>query len=191
MPSKRKKNDQYKVLVAAHDQLFGGALIDFIASHNWPVRTQFHVIHIIEDNPLKKPLLLPQDVLDDLTEEEELAGMDVLNFMAKRIYLNIPHARVARHLVRGDATQEILRMAKDLPAKVIFLGSHGRAGIERLILGSVASAVVSRAPCSTVVLRLTEKQKRDFEDLQFSVADMPERMREELDIQLEQDCSTK
>lgn len=186
MSSKSKKNNAYKVLVAAHDQMYGQCLIEFIASHKWPARTQFHILHVIEENPMKKPLLLPQDVLDDLTEEEELAGMEILKYMATTIYSSVPGARVARHLVRGDATREILKLARELPAQMIFLGSHGRAGIERFILGSVATAVASHAPCSTVVVRLSKQQIEEFEQLQFTAADIPEQMQEELAIQIEQ-----
>jgi len=186
MKEKSKKGSHaYKVLVAVHDQLFGRALLQFIESHQWPANTQFHLLHVIEDNPLKKPLLLPQDVLDDLTEEEELAGTDVLNFMARQIYSSLSNVRVARHLVRGEAAHQVLKLAKDLPANMICLGSHGRAGFERLMLGSVATAVVAHAPCSTVVLRLSGAQKTEFTQFEFNEADIPERMREELEIQIE------
>ena len=185
MKNKAHSSHAYKVLVAAHDQLFGRALIQFIQSHQWPSRTEFHIVHVIEDNPLKKPLILPQDVVDDLTEEEDLAGKDVLNFMARQIYSSVEKVRVARHLVRGDAVHEILKIAKQLPAKMICLGSHGRAGFERLMLGSVATAVVAHAPCSTVVLRLSKNQMDEFTQFEFNEKDFPDRMREEMEIHVE------
>jgi len=43
--------------------------------------------------------------------------------------------------------------AKDWRADLIVLGSHGRSGIKRWILGSVAEAVVRHAPCSVEVAR--------------------------------------
>jgi len=48
---------------------------------------------------------------------------------------------------------EICRMAKDTNASLIVLGSHGRTGILRRLLGSVAEATVRHAPCSVFVVR--------------------------------------
>jgi nucleotide-binding universal stress UspA family protein len=43
--------------------------------------------------------------------------------------------------------------AKEWPADVIVIGSHGRAGVTRVLLGSVAEAVMRHAPCPVLVVR--------------------------------------
>jgi len=48
---------------------------------------------------------------------------------------------------------EICRLARDTNASLIILGSHGRTGILRRLLGSVAEATVRHAPCSVLVVR--------------------------------------
>jgi nucleotide-binding universal stress UspA family protein len=48
---------------------------------------------------------------------------------------------------------EICRIAKDTRASLIVLGSHGRTGVLRRLLGSVAEATVRHAPCSVFVVR--------------------------------------
>ncbi len=48
----------------------------------------------------------------------------------------------------------ILNAADDLPADLIVVGTHGKKGLSRLALGSVAEAVVRRAACSVLVVRL-------------------------------------
>jgi nucleotide-binding universal stress UspA family protein len=187
MKSKAKatcKIQKYPVIVAAHDQMFSDTLLDFLKHHQWPERTQMHVIHVIEDNPLKKPAILPQDVIDDLTEEEQIAGHDVLNYLARQIYAACPGVRVQRHLVRGEAIHQILGLADRLPAKMICLGSHGRTGFERLVLGSVAAAVTAQARCSTVVLRMDKSAVRNAVKFEFTENDLPERMKEDLEIQV-------
>jgi len=47
----------------------------------------------------------------------------------------------------------ICRLARDTNASLIVLGSHGRTGILRRLLGSVAEATVRHAPCSVFVVR--------------------------------------
>jgi nucleotide-binding universal stress UspA family protein len=54
---------------------------------------------------------------------------------------------------QGDPRREIVEAAKDWDAGLIVVGSHGRTGFQRLILGSVAEYVVRHAPCSVEVSR--------------------------------------
>jgi nucleotide-binding universal stress UspA family protein len=61
---------------------------------------------------------------------------------------------VVETIVRqGDPRREIVEAAKDWDAELIVVGSHGRTGLQRLILGSVAEYVVRHAPCSVEVSR--------------------------------------
>ena len=56
-------------------------------------------------------------------------------------------------LTMGDPAGEILRIAGDERVEMIVLGTHGRTGMTRLLMGSVAEAVVRRAPCPVLVYR--------------------------------------
>jgi nucleotide-binding universal stress UspA family protein len=57
-------------------------------------------------------------------------------------------------LVRnGEARQQIIDYAAEWSADLIVLGSHGRRGLNRFLLGSVSDAVVRHAPCSVEVVR--------------------------------------
>jgi nucleotide-binding universal stress UspA family protein len=57
------------------------------------------------------------------------------------------------HLAVGDPTTEILQMAAQLAADSIVVGTHGRRGLERVLLGSVAEHVVRMASCPVLVTR--------------------------------------
>lgn len=52
----------------------------------------------------------------------------------------------------GEARMEILRELAEHPVDLLILGTHGRGGLNRLLLGSVASTVVRKAPCSVLVV---------------------------------------
>ena len=62
--------------------------------------------------------------------------------------------RVIAHLRLEAPAEEIVQTAADLEADLIVVGTHGRRGISRLLLGSVAEAVVRLAPCPVFVVRL-------------------------------------
>jgi nucleotide-binding universal stress UspA family protein len=64
-----------------------------------------------------------------------------------------PAVRVEHVLREGDPAREILAAAHEAACDLIVLGTHGRTGINRLLTGSVAEAVLRRAPCPVLTLR--------------------------------------
>ena len=68
--------------------------------------------------------------------------------------LDVPAPAVTRTAVPGAAVLTLLDISAD--ADLLVVGSHGRTGLRRLLLGSVASAVVQHAACPVVVIRLPE-----------------------------------
>jgi nucleotide-binding universal stress UspA family protein len=61
--------------------------------------------------------------------------------------------RVIPHLRLEAPAHEIAQIAADLEADLVVVGTHGRTGISRLLLGSVAESVVRLAPCPVFVVR--------------------------------------
>jgi universal stress protein A len=60
---------------------------------------------------------------------------------------------VEHRLLTGDPAHAIARLAKEEGVELIVMGTHGRTGLMRLLMGSVAEAVVRRAPCPVLTLR--------------------------------------
>lgn len=64
------------------------------------------------------------------------------------------HVRFGVPLVRtGDPREVTVEVAAALPADLIVMGTHGRGGVTRLVLGSVAEAVLRLAACPVLVVR--------------------------------------
>jgi len=60
--------------------------------------------------------------------------------------------RVDTAVLPGEARVEILNELREHPVDLVVLGTHGRGGLDRLVLGSVASTVARKAPCSVLVI---------------------------------------
>jgi nucleotide-binding universal stress UspA family protein len=60
----------------------------------------------------------------------------------------------------GDPAAEIVRIAQAIKADLIVMGTHGRTGLGRLLMGSVAEQVVRRAPCPVVTIKTPLPEKR-------------------------------
>jgi nucleotide-binding universal stress UspA family protein len=63
-----------------------------------------------------------------------------------------------RHVIlEGSAAEQIIRYAADQGIDLIVMGTHGRTGLERLLMGSVAEQVVRGAPCSVLVVKMPKR----------------------------------
>jgi nucleotide-binding universal stress UspA family protein len=60
---------------------------------------------------------------------------------------------VETRMAEGDVVAGILRTAEAVGADVIVLGAHGRSGLGRLLLGSVAEGVLRHAPCPVLTVK--------------------------------------
>jgi nucleotide-binding universal stress UspA family protein len=58
---------------------------------------------------------------------------------------------------RGVAAFEILKYAEEFRANAIVMGTHGRGGLKRLLMGSVAETVLREAPVPVIIVRERER----------------------------------
>jgi len=54
----------------------------------------------------------------------------------------------------GEAVPEILRVARETECDLIVMGTHGRTGLGRLLMGSVAEGVMRKAPCPVLTVKM-------------------------------------
>lgn len=63
------------------------------------------------------------------------------------------HVPVERRLLAGDPADAIVRIAEAEHIDLIVMGTHGRRGLSRLLMGSVAESVVRAAPCPVLTVK--------------------------------------
>jgi nucleotide-binding universal stress UspA family protein len=71
--------------------------------------------------------------------------------------LNAP-GPITHRLEVGEPATATLRVAETGGFDLIVMGTHGRRGLPRLLLGSVAQKVIARAPCPVLTLHVTEEK---------------------------------
>jgi len=69
--------------------------------------------------------------------------------------------RVVAHFGRGSAAENIAKLAADVDADLVIVGSHGHHGLTRLLLGSVAERVSRLARCPVWIIRPKDHAKGD------------------------------
>jgi nucleotide-binding universal stress UspA family protein len=148
-----------KILLAIDGSEVSDVAVRAVKERPWPPGSVVRVLHIVE--PLYPPpaetwtystAAMPAG-LD--TKETEQRLLEHARSMVRRAADSLASAgmRTEIETVVADAREGIIDQAKDWRADLIVLGSHGRSGIKRWILGSVAEAVVRHAPCSVEVVR--------------------------------------
>jgi universal stress protein A len=85
---------------------------------------------------------------------EEVAKREAQASLAK-LMQQLKRAKVKAQslLLRGSAHDQIVKAAKSKKASMIVIGTHGRTGLSKLFMGSVAGKVVSSAACPVVTVR--------------------------------------
>jgi nucleotide-binding universal stress UspA family protein len=68
-----------------------------------------------------------------------------------------PRVPTEFRLIEGDAIPELLDLAEETNCDLIVLGTHGRGGLKRLLMGSVAEQIVRRAPCPVLTVKMPDE----------------------------------
>ena len=121
-------------------------------------RAELHVVSVVR-------LYGSQALIDVQTEPSGFAAVSLADatrqlenyvdqrWAAYRAQNGVDSTSVRSHLRLEAAAEEIAQLAADLEADLVVVGTHARHGIARLLLGSVAEAVVRLAPCPVLVVR--------------------------------------
>jgi nucleotide-binding universal stress UspA family protein len=142
-----------KLLLAIDASPQSAMTVEAVSQRSWPAGTQARVITVLDSR--STALFDRVDSADDRSTPPEGSAMQwarhALDGAVKELQstgLDATHA-----MVEGEATAALIREAEAWPADCIFLGARGHSRLERLLLGSVSSSVVSRAPCTVEVVR--------------------------------------
>jgi len=126
---------------------------------------ELHVISVLPARDLAQPNL-PKSVLLDV----EVAAVQLQRYVASRwaaftrsVPEEVRHSpkRVVSHVRFDRPAKGIVQLASDLNADLVVVGSHGRQGLTRLLLGSVSEQVLRLAACPVLVVRPKSAPARD------------------------------
>jgi nucleotide-binding universal stress UspA family protein len=90
--------------------------------------------------------------------------LEALRNRLKQIRPEDSKISVEYRIVQGDAPTEILELAAQMKCDLIVLGTHGRTGLGRLLMGSVAEQVVRKAPCPVLTLKAAQHPEPPLEE---------------------------
>jgi len=141
-----------KILVGVDDSEYSQAVIRHVAAANWPAGARFLVVSIytwpvvVGTEPVE-----PAVIVQKLIGEREKQAKAVAEKGAEA--LREAGLRAEARVGSGDPRFVLVDTAAQEKADLLVVGTHGRTGMRRLLLGSVAAHVIGHAPCSVLVVR--------------------------------------
>lgn len=155
-----------KILIAIEDESFGNTILDFVIAHDWPENSEAVLLHAIE--PIYVPAMgcYPTDFVADYNEECTRSAKSLLLTLGTKLAKALPSMKVSEELISGNPRDCILDKAKDWEADLIVVGSHGRSGFGKFVLGSVSSSILATAKCTVMLVRPAQEVKQKQETKQ-------------------------
>lgn len=136
-----------KILLAIDDSKFSEAATQAVITQHQRPETEVKVMHVVD-----LAQRIPKRCAEELRTETVHEGEALVAKAAERV--RAAGIKVVTDVEEGDPRARIIDNAVRWPADLVVLGSHGRAGLDYLRMGSVAESVVRHAPCSVEVVRL-------------------------------------
>jgi nucleotide-binding universal stress UspA family protein len=140
-----------KMLIAVDDDPIAARAAEVGMDLARSLHAQVALIHAIDPS-----LTFAPDIGIGADEFALRAQQDGTRLMAD-LRARLPAGTQARQFIsQGSPGSEIVKAAREWEADLIVIGSHGRHGITRALVGSVAEAVMREAPCPVLVVRAKE-----------------------------------
>jgi nucleotide-binding universal stress UspA family protein len=138
-----------KILIAVDGSETSEAAIREVVQTR-PRDAQIQVMHVIEPLPVVESWAYAVDWQNILQDQRKEAEAFVMQDAAA---LRDAGFAVTTAIEEGVAKSIIVETAGKWPADLVVVGSHGRKGLARFLLGSVSEGVARHAPCSVLIVR--------------------------------------
>ena len=151
-----------KVLLTVDEPSYAKAIAEFVSNHKWEADTEFEVMSVVE--PLKVgnvAAVLPGPLLDDWMKDRQETAERLVEDTVRTISKVVAKDKIKKHIVEGWPSEAIMKEITITKPDMLIVGSHGRHGIDRIILGSVSLFLVAHAPCSVIVVRPKEVNAKE------------------------------
>lgn len=143
-----------KVLIAIDDSNCSSNAVDSAAGQTWQDGTEFRIISVmapIYNEYLLAGLCAPS--LEEMQTEYKNQLQQLIDQKIIQLKKSHPKNVISGSVISGEIAESILNYARDWDSDLIIIGSHGRTGLEKFWLGSVAEKVLNRSHCSVEVVK--------------------------------------
>jgi nucleotide-binding universal stress UspA family protein len=144
-----------KILLAVDDTPESMAALQSVIDRPWAENSSFRVLSVVEPFHPEYSGWHTSYVPIAIEAQKELveATKKLVDETVSKLKEKFGEANVSGEVREGYIKESIVEGARDWQAEVIVMGTHGRRGLIKFLLGSVAEAVLAEAPCSVEIIR--------------------------------------
>lgn len=150
------------IIIALDEIASSRPLFQFVCGLELYEHANFRLIHVA--NPImvnEHPFIAYAPFLEPAKDEYMVQAKQMLIESAEELHKNVGSGNVINaDVLIGLPSSILLEQAKEWPADLIVVGSHNRSEVGRLFLGSVSREIVSKSPCSVMVVKLDDVQHK-------------------------------
>jgi nucleotide-binding universal stress UspA family protein len=143
-----------RILLALDDSKYSAGATDVLIAQFKTKDAELRLLHVVEPFPVRlakrRGSRQSPDFVAARVEQRKLAD-ELLSRATEK--LRSAGYKVTYLVEEGDPRDVILNHAESWRADLIMVGSHGRTGLDRFLIGSVSEAVAHHAPCSVEIVR--------------------------------------
>jgi nucleotide-binding universal stress UspA family protein len=147
-----------KILIAYDGSSFADIAVDSLQSAGLPQHAEALIVTAVEPDRYATQSFGPVEAVSREWTKRIEEATHCAETISLRIQSYFPRWNVQLETPSGHAPDVILDRASTWPADLIVIGTHGRSGLVRAVLGSVSFKVVREAPCSVRVARASERR---------------------------------
>ncbi|MCM3903907.1 MAG: universal stress protein [Pyrinomonadaceae bacterium] len=152
-----------KILLAVDGSADSAAAVEEVAQRPWPPQSEVKVITAAE-TPLMvgmEPWVPSQEYFDQVERAVREAAQAVIDAALEKLKtIEDKTLKISSETIQGSPREAIVEEAEHWGADLIVMGSRGLGAWNRLLLGSVSSAVVHHAKCSVEIVRRSQPNER-------------------------------
>jgi nucleotide-binding universal stress UspA family protein len=143
-----------KILLATDGSAFSDATTQAVASRLRPDGSEVLVLQVVEPLMYSTPPQMAPGYAPEMAARIELQMKQAAESVGRaEEALRAAGFKTSSRVVQAEPRLGILDVAAEWKPDLIVLGSHGRTGLQRLLMGSVAESVARHATCSVMIVR--------------------------------------
>jgi nucleotide-binding universal stress UspA family protein len=148
-----------RILIGVDDSPHSNAAVEFVRSMKWPADSRVIVVSAV-----RPALTMYSEVyVPAVPQTEELMSEVIRSHqeLVSRAEQKLKDAGLATEarVIQGDPREALIETVKTDAIDLLVVGSHGRTGLAKILMGSVAAHVMAHAPCSVLVVKPATEER--------------------------------
>lgn len=144
-----------RIIVAVDGSPYTNLAIEWLSYHRWLPGTEICFVTVL--TPVS-PNIDKADIEDAMCElvvhgDQQSAAVAHIEELVGTFWPALPKQYYAVEVLEGNPAERLIEFAASTDSDLIVMGSHGRTGFKKLLLGSVSQVVANSSPCSVLVVK--------------------------------------